>query len=324
MERTDNTNTEPALDYEEWRIKLRSICGQYSPEGVEPRGFGGWVRPRDIYGCAAVDLGCNADRVERSHRDIRLDGMEHYYAVFQLAGRSRMLQNDCITELHAGAVALVDSTKPVTYFSENVPGRWLSLHLPREAMISHFGSEPLRRAYNNNQNPASRLLFRLVQDAIADDVAHFATAEPFMQLAIYDLLGAAFSGSEPAAFAYSDKLFLRVSDIIKAHFTNPGFGPREAAIEAGISLRYLQKLFTARGFACSQFIRSLRLDHAARLIQRRAAISSRQPLSEIAYKSGFSDYTHFSRTFRERFGHRPGAARTSNTIVCHSKYNSAL
>jgi hypothetical protein len=44
-----------------------------------------------------------------------------------------------------------------------------------------------------------------------------------------------------------------------------------------------QKLFTGRGSTFSQFIYSLRLDHAARLLHRRALLGTRQPLSEIAY-----------------------------------------
>jgi transcriptional regulator GlxA family with amidase domain len=81
-----------------------------------------------------------------------------------------------------------------------------------------------------------------------------------------------------------------------------------AAPEAGISLRYLQKLFTARNSTCSDFIYSVRLDHAARLLSRRASLGTSQPLSEIAYACGFRDYTHFARKFRRRFG--PGKTKT--------------
>jgi AraC family transcriptional regulator, positive regulator of tynA and feaB len=81
---------------------------------------------------------------------------------------------------------------------------------------------------------------------------------------------------------------------------------------AAISLRYLQKLFTARNSTCSDFIYSLRLDHAARLLHRRALLNTSQPISEVAYDSGFSDYTHFARKFRRRFGHPPGAHRRSD------------
>jgi AraC family transcriptional regulator, positive regulator of tynA and feaB len=78
------------------------------------------------------------------------------------------------------------------------------------------------------------------------------------------------------------------------------------AARAGISLRYLQKLFTQRGSTCSELIYSLRLDHAARLLGRRESLRNGQPLSEIAYACGFRDYTHFTRKFRHRFGHPPG------------------
>jgi AraC-like DNA-binding protein len=41
-------------------------------------------------------------------------------------------------------------------------------------------------------------------------------------------------------------------------------------------------------------------------------------LSEIAYACGFRDYTHFSRKFRHRFGHSPGAA-AQDTLALPAK-----
>ncbi|WP_246686028.1 AraC family transcriptional regulator [Mesorhizobium sp. B3-1-3] len=105
-------------------------------------------------------------------------------------------------------------------------------------------------------------------------------------------------------------MFRRICGIIKDGAADPDFGPNEVAAEAGISLRYLQKLFTERGSTCSECIFSVRLDQAARLVQRRASLSTKQPLSEIAYSCGFRDYTHFARKFRDRFGHPPGAHST--------------
>jgi AraC-like DNA-binding protein len=79
------------------------------------------------------------------------------------------------------------------------------------------------------------------------------------------------------------------------------------AAETGISLRYVQKLFAERGSTCSELVYSIRLDHAAHLLLRRASLDTGQPLSEIAYACGFRDYTHFARKFRHRFGYAPGA-----------------
>jgi AraC-like DNA-binding protein len=124
-----------------------------------------------------------------------------------------------------------------------------------------------------------------------------------MQLAIYDLVGALFAPSEPWSTSRpTEKLFARLRVLARKRIEDPGFGPGELASAAGISLRYAQKLFTARGLTCSGFIYSLRLEHAARLLQRRASLRTGQPLSEIAYACGFRDYSHFARKFRQRFG----------------------
>jgi AraC-like DNA-binding protein len=134
------------------------------------------------------------------------------------------------------------------------------------------------------------------------------SANAYMRLAFYDLLGALFAPSDPEdASLHTDRLFARIRDIIRDRFADPDFGPCDVAVEAGISLRYLQKLFTARNSSCSHFIHSVRLDHAARLLERRAFLKTSQPISEIAYGSGFGDYTNFIRKFRRRFGHTPGS-----------------
>jgi AraC-like DNA-binding protein len=298
----------PQLDYEEWRALVRRLCGQYHPEGTEPEVFTGWVRPQTVCGFNAVDLSCNARRVERRYRDVRLDSVDFYYAAFQLGGNSAMTQNDHVVDLAPGDVVLVDSTRPMTYFGKNEPGRWLSLHLPRQALISHLRSEPQGGLCKRGETLAARLLFQLVHDAVRDRDAPADPVEPHMQLAVYDLIGALFAPPDPAPLSrHADNLFKRICDIIRHHSNNPGFGPGEVAAEAGISLRYLQKLFTARNSTCSQFIESVRLDHAARLLHRRALLNTNQPISEIAYGSGFADYTNFGRKFRRRFGHPPGA-----------------
>jgi AraC family transcriptional regulator, positive regulator of tynA and feaB len=76
--------------------------------------------------------------------------------------------------------------------------------------------------------------------------------------------------------------------------------------------RVHKALFTQRDSTCSEFIYSLRLDHAEQLLRRRESLRSGQPLSEIAYACGFRDYTHFARKFRYRFGHPPGAHSAKN------------
>jgi AraC family transcriptional activator of tynA and feaB len=284
---------------------VRSMCGAYSAEITEPNDFTGWVSGRAVFGLAAMDLRCNASRVVRTQQDVRLDGQDHYYAVFQVSGESVLVHNDQTVVLSVGDAALVDSARPVTYLSEHAFGH-LALKLPRRSLVSHLGYNPQGGISSRGGSAAGRLLTDLIVDADTGGESPSST-QFYMQLAIYDLIGALFVPSERLPLSSSaDKLFKRVCCILKAHLADPAFGPHEAAIEAGISVRYLQKLFTARSTTCSHFLYSLRLDHAAQLLARRKLLGTHQPLSEIAYASGFSDYNHFARKFHRRFGHTPG------------------
>ena len=297
----------PNMDYEAWRDVVRSICGRYTPGGIEPKAFSGRARVRSICGFRSVDLSSNAHCLERTHHDVRADARDHYYAIFQITGQSRIIQNDRIVEISVGDVALVDAARPVTYLSEKEDDHWGSLQLPRRSLLSHLGLEP-RCPSRRSGAAAARPLRQLLQDGVEDEQSMSVSANAYMRLAFYDLLGALFAPSDPEdGSLHTDRLFARIRDIIKEHFADPDFGPCDVAVEVGISLRYLQKLFTTRNSTCSHFIHSVRLDHAARLLERRSALKTGQPISEIAYASGFGDYTNFNRKFRRRFGHTPGS-----------------
>jgi AraC family transcriptional activator of tynA and feaB len=304
------------LDYDAWRERLQKICGRYNPEGIERNAFTGWIRPIEVCGFKALETGCNAGRIARDYHDVRLDYADHYFVLFPLSGQSLVTQNEQATRLGAGDVVLVDTTRPVKLFSQNNwkrPWRNLAINLPRRELVAHLGFEPQGGRMRPNGTPAGRLLFELIESANEEPPSESSSADSYMQLVVYDLVGALFAPSDQSCGSrHADKLFARVRGVIKQGCADPDFGPPEVAARTGISLRYLQKLFTQRGSICSELIYSLRLDHAARLLGRRESLRNAQPLSEIAYACGFRDYTHFARKFRRRFGHPPGAHLAKN------------
>ena len=300
----------PELNYKAWRDLLRPHFGLYTVD--DPKVFAGRVRSRSIFGLNASEISNNLRHCERTHhcertqRDIRLDGVDHCYAVFQVDGRSTIIQNDQAVELAVGDVAFIDSACPVTYVNDGHE-EWLSLQLPRQSLIPALGFEPRGGLRGQPGTRASRLLFQLVLDAVTDEQPMPTSAANYMQLAVYDLLGAVFAPEDSVSGSlHSDRLFKRICDVIKDRFADPDLGPCEIAADVGISLRYLQKLFTNRGCTCSGLIQSVRLDQAARAIKRRGLTKSGHPLSTIAFACGYRDYTNFARAFRQRFGHAPG------------------
>lgn len=307
----------PRLNLEEWAVLLDSICGG-ERQVSDPNAFAAWMRRGSVYGVpaamisiqcgpAALGNGGNTYRYERTPRHVRLADTDWYCALIPVADWSWLTQNDNTIQLGVGDIGLIDGAKPSVRLSEN-GAQWLSIYLPRQSLISHLGFEPQACLCGRGETLAARVLRQLVLEGIEGEESTGVPAGPHMRLALYDLVGALFAPSDPSVGSrHSDTLFKRIRGIIEGGFADPDFGPHEVAAEAGISLRYLQKLFTERGSTCSEFIYSLRLDHAARLVNRRASLGTIQPLSEIAYACGFRDYTHFARKFRHRFGHAPGA-----------------
>ena len=316
----------PQLNREEWAALLRSTCGG-DHEVIEPSAFAGWVRPVSVYGIAAaatkvqcgltaMDDGSNTYKFVRTRHDVRHVDTDWYCASFQVDGRSAVTQNEHTVQLAAGDIVLLEGGRPSTRLSGSAAqwtrfsdsgAQFLSIYMPRQPLISQFGFEPRGCVYGCGGTLAARVLRQLVLDGISDEEATAAPAGPQMRLALYDLLGALFARSDPGAVSrHADRLFARICGIIKDRCADPDFVPAKVAAETGISLRYVQKLLTARGTTCSELIYSMRVDHAAHLLERRASVSTGH-LGEIAYACGFRDYTHFARRFRDRFGHAPGA-----------------
>jgi AraC family transcriptional regulator, positive regulator of tynA and feaB len=310
MDDTREGRNPTTLSRDAWISTSRLVCG-LDPVDVDPGKFVGWVRPMSLYGLQAIDWGCNIPQIDRTQQHARIDGVEDYSVIFPLTGRSAIDHNGARLELGVGDVILVDATRPGTVFRDSGVAQHIWLHLPRQELVSHLGFEPAG-GLMGRRSVAGRLLFQLISEAASDQDELSNAAEPHMRLAIYDLLAATFSTSEQfSASTHTEKLFASICHMIRKRFTDPDLSPSSVAINAGVSVRYLQKLFTARGMTCSGFIHSLRLDHAARLIARQVALQSNQPLSDIAHASGFLDYAHFSRKFRARFGHPPSLHATS-------------
>ena len=176
----------PELNYEQWRDLLRPNWGLYTPD--DPKAFAGRVRSQSICGFNASDIGNNIRRCERTQSDARVDGVDHCYAVFQIAGRSTLVQSDRAVALAVGDLALINSARPVTYVNDGHE-QWLSLQLPRQLLTSHLGFEPQGGFRGRPGTRAGRLLFQLVLDAADDEESMSTSAGNYMQLAVYDLLG---------------------------------------------------------------------------------------------------------------------------------------
>jgi acetamidase/formamidase/AraC-like DNA-binding protein len=94
----------------------------------------------------------------------------------------------------------------------------------------------------------------------------------------------------------------RLCQTIERRLGDPDLTPAKIAISEGISERYLQKLFEGSGNNFTSYLRERRLQRTWTALSNPATHHS---ISEIAFRAGFNDSAHFSRTFRHRFGLSP-------------------
>jgi len=100
----------------------------------------------------------------------------------------------------------------------------------------------------------------------------------------------------------SAAILQRIKVYINANLDNPDLNPVMTADAMGITVSYLHKIFLQNNTTLMQFVLAERLERCRRDI---AKVDRADGISQIAYRWGFNDASHFSRSFRKRFGKSP-------------------
>jgi AraC-like DNA-binding protein len=120
---------------------------------------------------------------------------------------------------------------------------------------------------------------------------------------IVSLLALAAAREEPAPSSHKQALLRRVTETVRERCHECDLDPAAVAASHGLSRRYLHLLFANAGTTFSQELYACRLHKAQRLLcdKRFDGLA----IAEIAWNCGFSEPSHFTRRFRERFGSPP-------------------
>jgi signal transduction histidine kinase/ligand-binding sensor domain-containing protein/DNA-binding response OmpR family regulator len=183
---------------------------------------------------------------------------------------ARRLKNDERT-LHIPVVLLTASTSP----DQHLEGYELGIH---DYIEKPFNFEILQYRLSNilKQQEAARRTFS-------------------QQIAI--------KGRDIAISSRDERLVKKVIDIVEENISNPDFSVDGLSKEVGMSRIHLyRKLNSISGKTPVEFIRSIRMERAARLLEQ-----SQLTISEIAYQVGFNNPKYFAKQFREEFGELPSA-----------------
>lgn len=104
----------------------------------------------------------------------------------------------------------------------------------------------------------------------------------------------------------TDRKFIReFTAIVERNLSNENFGPEDIAREMHISrMQLYRKIKSLLGYNVNEYILSVRLQKAKFLL-----LHETSPISDIAFKTGFSSAAYFSTVFKSKFSMTPSEYR---------------
>lgn len=193
----------------------------------------------------------------------------------------------------------------------------VSLMIPRTVAPLWMRDGGLHGLAISPENPMGRLLAShlclLAETASTLSHAEGAAAIEAALLITERAVGRRSSATPEQLSAIHATVRRRATRYMSQRLLDPELSVQDIAQAAGVSRTTLFRAFSPGGLR--RYMLDMRLDGA------RSALSGRDPrrqtVAEVAYRHGFASAAHFTRLYRERFGHAPGemVARRLETRV---------
>jgi len=296
---TDEVSSRQTLSY--WKDAVCDAFLRVQTEYTSYQNFSGRIASTAIGNLIVNDVVSQSHLVRRNRHGIARDSEAWFFVNLHKAGSCTLSQAGNHHAAGVGDISFHDSTRSFDLnFHDDMA--LTCFVVPRQALLA--------RAPQARSAVATPLchggvgaLFQGYACALAEAAPRLSADEGVQAGNIFlDLLaltvGATDSARDAARPAARRVLFQRVCARIRAELSNPALNLASAAEKTGMARRTLQTLFHAHGSSFSEFVSEQRLQLADRLLSSHPRI----PVTDVAYLAGFSDLSHFSRTYRRRFG----------------------
>ncbi|HDU4303469.1 TPA: transcriptional regulator FeaR [Klebsiella aerogenes] len=294
---------ESGQDYQRWLAKINQVCGHFAarPLGDE---FHGEIDASYTGSLKVSTVTARGVNLYRTRNEIKRDNDAWFYTVFQLEGQAAIEQDERQVALEAGDITLIDASRPCSIFWQHT-SKQASLLLPRQLVESQLHGGDISIATRLNKTlPMVQLSQRLLQASLRSPALSESEGEATLEAIICLLRPMLLQQDAPPT--RRDKQFQKIMALIDESIQSEQLRPEWLAGETGMSVRSLYRLFADKGLVVAQYIKNRRLDLCARALQN---AHDEEKLAGIGYSWGFSDHSHFSTAFKQRFGVSPGEYR---------------
>ena len=298
---------EPGRRLDLWQSKYESF-NTIVPLGEPGLSFSG---RNVIWSFGALALSRNnapSVALERSVRQVRRDGIDHWVVRVARSGESRYHSASACFVTRPGVPALFSLGEPSE--SDRTNADWLSLYIPRDAFpdlsagLAALGPGVLETPGAALLADYLLLLERRLSTMTPEQVPVLATATQSM------IAACLLAGVTPKAVAPADRAVAqmeRIRQVIRQNIGRATLDPQKICRLAGVSRSHLYRLFEQHG-GVAHYIQGQRLRMAHAMLSDPWC---RFSVAEIGEQLGFFDASSFSRAFRREFGYAPGEARSA-------------
>jgi len=288
--------------FEEWNSCILSNCGHYYSKPLKnSRKNVGNFRLRRRHGVDIAEMECEIDQIERLRAGIRRDDHEYMFLLMQKTGEMQIAHNGREALLTPGDSLLMDSTLPAELTFNGNSASFLSVHLPRSLCLEGVARDPATGRRVARAHPLRPSLEALI-DAGGPDEAHADYLFDFIAM----MFRAEDRAGDAAGFRDRHGRFRHICDTIDRHISESDFTIERLAGLVHMSRRQLQRDFRDNGTTFTRVLCERRMKLVLGHLHRAAGLNLRPAISDLAYRAGFSDLSHFNRSFRQIYDMSPG------------------
>ncbi|AOI59113.1 helix-turn-helix domain-containing protein [Burkholderia diffusa] len=286
------------------RSLVRIECSGKSSEAIDAS-----LRKRDLGLLGACDIVANRHAVVRTPHNIHADHRDAVFVCLMHEGQGYTFQDvECIQ--HApGDIVLYDTSMPYGHgFPANMA--MTVLDVPRDVFEARVGPWRYRSVIKiDRRDGVTSWAVRQLYALLGEPHESMPDARERRAAAMLDLLQSMLRLRDGGASPTKSTVHTlsRAKAFIDSHLADDDLDTRSISCALNLSPRQLARVFEIEGVPLTRYILARRLERC------RADLCDRSlkhlTVSEIAYRWGFNNSAHFSRSYRARFGETPSDTR---------------
>lgn len=240
----------------------------------------------------------------RTSADLSRTPCENFLVSLLVEGTANLEQSGRHTAQKVGDLILYDTARPFAYrFSSDY--RIALLKIPRRQLLCRLSdAERLTAIALEGQSAMGALAGSVIRGAANVDAELEPSAAAKLAASVIDIIAAAIETEFRGARGLTDRnnsILQRAKDYIQANLGDCDLEIEQVSNAIGVSQRTLNRLFASDGTTATRWLWQKRLEASHALLTDGRS----QRIADAAVSCGFSDFSHFSRVFKQMYGAAP-------------------